>query len=443
MKRVLLALLGLMLLAILAYFCFQNKADLIREDLVSSTTNTLSRNNINGVTAELKGNYLEMTDIITLSGEVASLEIKAKAESLTRSVSGVGGVENQLTIAEKIVQVETPAPTPEEATPEEATPEEATPEEVTPEETTPAKDKESNTTEVAKIDPYTLTIMKDANNTVTINGYVESEERKEALLAYANELFGAENVTDDLKVATGAPEDWEYISTFALDRLKDVDYGDMKLNNQSYEFTGHLPSPSKKLDFLDGIRAVMSDPENKYSRYRGDYIITAPIEEPTVTVEVTKKESTEKEVDANETLEKSQTATKEKLSEPISPIEICQSKVDSIVGDKKILFQSNKASLKKDSYQLLNTLLQTLQECHVSEVEIAGHTDSTGLVDYNKRLSNLRAASVKRYLIKKGFDKTKIKAIGYGATKPIASNKSKEGRAKNRRIEFIVKEVEK
>jgi len=400
MKRVLLALLGLILLAILAYFCFQNKADSIRADLVSSTNSALSANNINDVKVDLKGNNLEMTDIMTLTGEVPSLEMKAQAETLTKAVLGVGGVDNQLTVAQQVADV---TPVVEEPI--------------------------AKAPKVEKIDPYTLTITKDENSKIALDGYVNSEEKQSALLKYADKLFGSENITNDLKVAAGAPEDWEHISRFALDRLKDVDYGDMKLSNQSYEFTGHLPSPSTKLSFLDGIRAVMSDPENKYSRYRGDYIITAPVEEPNVVAKEEPKEETP--------------TAKTKKSKSETPVKICQSKLDTILRDKKILFNSNKASISKSSYTLLNSVLKSIKECRVSQLEVAGHTDSTGLVDYNKRLSDLRSASVKKYLIKKGFDKSKVKAVGYGAKKPIASNKSEKGRAANRRIEFIVKGVEK
>ncbi len=432
MKKVLLALLGLILLAILAYFCFQNKADSIRNNLVSSTNTALTANNITGVNADLKGHDIEMTDIMRLRGEVSSLETKAKAETLTRAVAGIGGVDNQLTVKQQIAET---LPLVEKV----AKIDENISEKVVQ---TPviAEEPAAVVTEVEKINPYTLTITKDAQHKIVIDGYVDNDERQSALVEYASKLFGSENITNDLKVASGAPEDWEHISSFALDRLKDVDYGDMKLSNKSYEFTGHLPSPSTKLKFLDGIRSVMSDPENKYSRYRGDYIITAPVEEPEVIVkEETKKEDAEKE----STPEKESTTEKAKSTEKKTAVELCQRRLDTVLKDQKILFDTNKASISKSSYLLLNNVLNSIKECRVSQLEIEGHTDSTGLKNYNKRLSDMRSASVKKYLVKKGFNTTKVKAIGYGAAKPISSNKTNKGRAENRRIEFIVKGVEK
>jgi OOP family OmpA-OmpF porin len=71
-------------------------------------------------------------------------------------------------------------------------------------------------------------------------------------------------------------------------------------------------------------------------------------------------------------------------------------------------------------------------------VNLSGHTDSIGTEAYNQKLSERRAASVKNYLTKKGIDAGRISAQGFGETKPIADNKTKEGRAKNRRVEIKV-----
>ena len=257
-----------------------------------------------------------------------------------------------------------------------------------------------------------------------LEGYVESPDKEKSLLTHAKKLFGDHNVTNHLKIAAGAPEDWEYISTFALERLKDVDYGDMKLSNHSYEFTAHLPSPSSKAAFLDGIRTVMSNPDNKYGKYRGDYIITAPVEE------VAKKRDIDKV--------QSKTASSTQMTAAA-----CQKKIAEILGERKILFDYNKASIKKDSYTLLNSVISGLKTCKVTHLEIAGYTDNIGQKAYNKRLSEKRAQAVKSYFIKKGLDAKTLHTKGYGEAKPVASNKTKEGRAKNRRIEFIIKGVTK
>ncbi len=408
MKKVLLALLGLVLLAIVSFFCFSSKADAIRSNLLSTTNSALSANKIDGIQTNLQGNDIEMTDIITLKGVVPSQEIKAQAESVVLAVDGVGGVNNQLTVSQEAVMVATEDK--ESAIKNEAT---AT--------TTSQEDNQSEVAQTSqatqkRLESYTLVITKDAEGKVVLDGYVDNSDRKKELLEKANALFGSENVTDKLQIAQGAPKEWEYISAFALDRLKDVDYGDMKLHNQSYEFTGHLPTPSSKAAFLDGIRKVMSNPDSHYGRYRGDYIITAPIQEP-VTV-------------AKKSLQENRTMTDKS----------CQESLDSVLKNQKILFDYNKATIKKGSYALLERVFKALDSCKTATIEIAGYTDNTGRSSYNKRLSKLRAASVKKYFVQKGFDSKQLEAIGYGESHPIASNKTAEGRALNRRIEFNVKE---
>ncbi len=71
-------------------------------------------------------------------------------------------------------------------------------------------------------------------------------------------------------------------------------------------------------------------------------------------------------------------------------------------------------------------------------VEIGGHTDSQGSDTYNLRLSESRANAVRNYLIQRGVEATRLIAKGYGESMPIAPNTTREGRAKNRRVEFKV-----
>ena len=71
-------------------------------------------------------------------------------------------------------------------------------------------------------------------------------------------------------------------------------------------------------------------------------------------------------------------------------------------------------------------------------IEVEGHTDNVGKAEVNKKLSQKRADAVKDYLIKKGIEADRLSAIGYGSEQPIADNKTKEGRAQNRRVEFKI-----
>lgn len=108
---------------------------------------------------------------------------------------------------------------------------------------------------------------------------------------------------------------------------------------------------------------------------------------------------------------------------------------------KNVYFDTDKATLRESSNDALNDLLSALQTNPAMEIEIAGHTDSKGDADYNRKLSQRRAESVKQYLVKRGIDEDRLKAKGYGESEPIATNETEQGRQKNRRTEVrILKE---
>ncbi|WMJ73372.1 OmpA family protein [Cytophagaceae bacterium ABcell3] len=104
-----------------------------------------------------------------------------------------------------------------------------------------------------------------------------------------------------------------------------------------------------------------------------------------------------------------------------------------------IYFDFNQHELSKESYKELDKLAEFLKENPQVKIEVAGHTDDVGAASYNKVLSQRRCESVVNYLISKGIEKERLVAKGYGEEEPIAP-RTEEGRAKNRRIEFIILE---
>ena len=103
-----------------------------------------------------------------------------------------------------------------------------------------------------------------------------------------------------------------------------------------------------------------------------------------------------------------------------------------------IEFESGKATIRAKSYALLDQIAQTFIENEDYIIEVQGHTDTTGKAADNKKLSQARAEAVMMYLVKKGVSSTRMTAVGYGQEKPIADNKTKAGRQKNRRVEFVI-----
>jgi len=105
---------------------------------------------------------------------------------------------------------------------------------------------------------------------------------------------------------------------------------------------------------------------------------------------------------------------------------------------KNILFDIDQSIIKPEFYKGLDALVVFMIKHTNIEIEITGHTDNTGDVDYNLALSKNRAEAVARYLINKNIQSQRIKTMGYGITKPITENNSPEGKAKNRRVEILL-----
>jgi OOP family OmpA-OmpF porin len=103
-----------------------------------------------------------------------------------------------------------------------------------------------------------------------------------------------------------------------------------------------------------------------------------------------------------------------------------------------VLFDFDKSALKPEGKNKLDDLAQKVRAINLEVVIAIGHTDSIGSDAYNQKLSVRRAESVKAYLVSKGVEPNRIYTEGKGEKQPVASNKTKEGRAKNRRVEIEV-----
>uniref|UniRef100_UPI003D7FBAEB OmpA family protein n=1 Tax=Pedobacter sp. TaxID=1411316 RepID=UPI003D7FBAEB len=124
---------------------------------------------------------------------------------------------------------------------------------------------------------------------------------------------------------------------------------------------------------------------------------------------------------------------------------IIREKVIVTAADRKVVdeairnleFDLGKSTIRPKSYATLNRVAALLVEKNFS-LKLAGHTDNTGSMKLNLALSKDRAEAVKAYLVSQGANASRIEATGYGPNQPIASNKTAEGRQKNRRVEFTL-----
>ncbi|MFT3724886.1 MAG: OmpA family protein [Hyphomonadaceae bacterium] len=122
--------------------------------------------------------------------------------------------------------------------------------------------------------------------------------------------------------------------------------------------------------------------------------------------------------------------------------EACQGELHKIVSANPIGFLRDRIELTAKGKAAAGELAVVIRACPRMKIEIQAHTDKTGKRQANIRLSKKRADAVKDYLVELGLSPDLMTAVGYGPDRPVASNRTEAGRAKNRRIEFRVSREE-
>jgi outer membrane protein OmpA-like peptidoglycan-associated protein len=112
----------------------------------------------------------------------------------------------------------------------------------------------------------------------------------------------------------------------------------------------------------------------------------------------------------------------------------------TLKGD--VTFDFNSVTIRPGLYQEIDRIAQIMIKYPQTQIMVAGHTDSVGSESYNQRLSERRAEAVKNLLVQRGVDPARVTAIGYGESRPVASNADVAGRQLNRRVEIRIKPVE-
>ena len=102
------------------------------------------------------------------------------------------------------------------------------------------------------------------------------------------------------------------------------------------------------------------------------------------------------------------------------------------------MFDFDKSNIKPEGAAILDRLVAFMNENKDKQVALSGYTDTIGTEAYNMKLSDRRWMSAKDYIVKKGVDSSRVSGQGFGESKPIADNKTAEGRAKNRRVEIKI-----
>lgn len=242
------------------------------------------------------------------------------------------------------------------------------------------------------ISPYVMSLgWKDEK--LMINGLVPDEQSQQKVLEILTRKYGDKDISQQLKIAQGQPEKWTELVSTILNNIPALDRADVDLIDQNLGLSAQTEKSTNKEQLLRSLK-----PFQEYG-----YSIKTHI-----------------------------------IADDAAKIR-CQRQFDELLNDAQISFASGKAGIKSTSYGLLNQLAQTAQVCSGSSIDIAGHTDSRGRPEKNLVLSLERAQSVAQWLINSGVNEQRIKTIGYGSERPLADNSTESGRAKNRRIEFIVR----
>ncbi|WP_291120053.1 OmpA family protein [Flavobacterium sp. UBA6135] len=114
-----------------------------------------------------------------------------------------------------------------------------------------------------------------------------------------------------------------------------------------------------------------------------------------------------------------------------------------VLGENSVNFETNKSVLTNVAKANLDKVVPVFQSYPDTDIVIYGYTDSTGRLEFNQKLSEDRAASVRSYLVSKGLATSRFQTKGMGPNDPIATNETVEGRSKNRRVEFTITANEK
>jgi OmpA-OmpF porin, OOP family len=250
-----------------------------------------------------------------------------------------------------------------------------------------------------KAPPYIFQAYKDpVAVTLTLTGYVPDNNVHAAIAAAAGRKFFGEKVVDNLKASVGAPSGFAGAVAPALGALSRLSTGTLVVSDREVKLSGDAFYDAAALQ----IRGGLAKDFPKDWQFKAD-VSVKPAAAP---------------VDAT----------------------VCQQLFSDLLAKGTIRFESGRATIDPDSAGLLDRLIETALRCPAADIEIAGHTDADGEDGFNKTLSEKRAQAVMDYLVKAGLPANRFTPVGYGSTQPVASNDTDEGKAQNRRIDFVVKE---
>ncbi|HVH03986.1 MAG TPA: OmpA family protein, partial [Amaricoccus sp.] len=239
------------------------------------------------------------------------------------------------------------------------------------------------------------------DGSVRLSGTVQDRTSRDAIESFAAALFGHDRVVDETLLDPGLPEGWPVRILAAVEALSALEEGRAEVTDDALLVEGWG---------LD---------RNVEARIRA--LLAAKVG-PGAEVDVTYN---------------AEAAAAAALAARPRP-EICAEQIDAILESDSIRFTAGSADIVPESAGIIAAIADVLRGCPGAEFEIAGHTDGQGPDAVNRQLSLERAQAVVAALEAQDLPLVTLWARGYGAGKPVADNATPEGRARNRRIDFVL-----
>ena len=223
---------------------------------------------------------------------------------------------------------------------------------------------------------------------VVIAGTVQDEATKASVLAKLREVYGQNMVVDQITVgAVATPANWNtYVEKLITPDLKQITKGQLKIDGSTVSLKGEVASEELRQKIATGAQSSLN---STFTISNGLRVSAAD-----------------------------------------------QSVLDTTLANRTIEFESGKATLTPSGRAILDEMAGAMLKLKERKVDLIGHTDNVGLRATNQGLSQARAEAVKSYLASRGIKGDLMTASGQGPDRPIASNDTADGRARNRRIEF-------
>jgi OOP family OmpA-OmpF porin len=248
--------------------------------------------------------------------------------------------------------------------------------------------------------PAEFTATLNSEGRVEMRGRLTDDLQRAAVDSVAKAAFGAGRVYNATRLDAELPDGWPVRVLAGLEALAELEEGSLLVREDIVEVSGVTGS----LSASDRVSQILSDKLGQGQEFK---------------VSVRYDEE------------------RDPLAALPTPEE-CLARVTALLAGQKITFPPGSAEIDAPTGQLMTRIADTLNECAVMPLEIAGHTDSQGSEEGNRALSQARAEAVLLALQGRRVEVGQMRAVGYGESRPIADNETEDGREANRRIEFTL-----